>query len=192
MTRETAKYWVLANTNYLLIGIFIILSAVTIIVEIYQPDRMVLALLLSAFIAVAGFSFKDQSFLFNIPIAFLAGIAVISLEYTALDFILAVSLVSGAVISIPIARFANRNFSEIVSRRMRWRSSNVVLFEEKWKYVINRYLVCTFGICSIIFYVLSTPFSMSHPDLVHQIGKSATQSERSAGTSESDSIPSVQ
>ena len=164
-----------------------ILAAIAVIVDSSYPDGMILSVILSGFLAIAGISFKDQSFLVNVPIGLLACIVIIALEYVVLDLILAVSLVSGSVISIPIARFANRNFSEIVSRRMRWRSSNVVLFEEKWKYVINRYLVCTFGICSIMFYVLSAPFSMSHTNLVNQ---KESPVEHTAGSAD-NSVPAV-
>lgn len=159
----------LANTNYLLIGIYLMLLGVTSIFDRFHPDCMDVSLLLSAFLAIAGFSFKDKSVLVNIPIALFGCISVIGLGYQTLNTILLLSFVFGAVISIPIARFANKNFDEVVSRKMRWRSSNVVLFEERWKYVINRYIVCTFGICSIMFYILSVPFSMSHPDLIHQL-----------------------
>ncbi len=175
MIGNTAKYWILANTNYLLMGIYLILLEVTFIVDRFRPDGMDLSLMLSAFLAFAGFSFKDKSVLVNIPIALFGCVCVISLGYQALNMALLLSFVSGAVLSIPIAQFANKNFDEIVSRKMRWRSSNVVLFEERWKYIINRYIVCTFGICSIIFYILSVPFSMSHPELIHQLSDKVEQ-----------------
>ncbi len=184
MIGNTAKYWILANTNYLLIAIYMILSGAAFIADGFHPGCMDLSLFLTICPALAGFSFRDKSVLVNILIALFGGVYVMSFGDDALTLILLVSFVSGAVLSIPIARFANRNFDEIVSRRMRWRSSNVVLFEERWKYVINRYVVCTFGICSIMFYLLSVPYSMSHPDLIHQLTDTVEQRVESPDNSE--------
>jgi len=45
----------------------------------------------------------------------------------------------GLVFSTIIAVYTYKNFSEVVSRRMIWRNSNVSMFNDRLKYSINRF-----------------------------------------------------
>jgi hypothetical protein len=62
-----------------------------------------------------------------------------------------------------IARYAHVHFSEVLSRRMLYWNSRVSIFEEQWKYALDRFSVAAFyilyGVTSIILliYVLSNP-----------------------------------
>ncbi|GHV66113.1 hypothetical protein FACS1894199_08850 [Bacteroidia bacterium] len=53
-----------------------------------------------------------------------------------------------------IARYAHVHFSEVVSRRMLYWNSRVSLFEERWKYALDRFSVAAFytlyGVASVI------------------------------------------
>ncbi len=52
-----------------------------------------------------------------------------------------VATVAGGLLAIAGMRFTYSNFDEIVSRRMRYRNSNVDLFDIQWKYAFNRFVV---------------------------------------------------
>ena len=64
------------------------------------------------------------------------------------------------VISIWLASFTRANISEVLSRRMLYRNSNVSLFEYTWKYVLDRFCNISFAIisCTIGFVVMIKVF----------------------------------
>lgn len=48
-------------------------------------------------------------------------------------------IIFGLIFSTIVAVYTYNNFSEVVSRRMIWRNSNVSMFNERLKYSINRF-----------------------------------------------------
>lgn len=77
-----------------------------------------------------------------------------NLYYYSLLTAALIATVVGGLTAIVCARFAYVNFEEVVSRRMRYRNSNVDLFDVRWKYTFNRFVLifCYF----IIFIPLMT------------------------------------
>ena len=69
-------------------------------------------------------------------------------DYSSLFLILiGLTLITIIFFSVKVAIYTYKNFSEVVSRRMLWRNSNVSLFNEQLKYSIGRF------IASFIFFV---------------------------------------
>lgn len=60
-------------------------------------------------------------------------------------FVLMVVAAVSILFAIHVARLSSQNFYELVSLRMMYRTSNVDMFETKWKYVFNRFAAASGG-----------------------------------------------
>lgn len=167
---KTAKYWLVANSNCLLIGFWLLILLMLILIVILFPgiNIAVSGFVVSLVFSAPAFSFKDKGIVFNVVIGAWLYIALIYMALTA-GYVYPViamllSLAVGFILSIPIAKFTKDNFDEIVSRRMRWRSSNVDLFDMQWKFTLNRYIVFAFGIAAIVLFLLTAHYSIANPD----------------------------
>jgi hypothetical protein len=66
--------------------------------------------------------------------------------------ILSIATFTGvSVAAFFIARYANSNFDEVVSRRMLYRNSNVNLFSIEWRYTLDRFCISAFCLIDVIF-----------------------------------------
>lgn len=165
----TAKYWLVANSNFILIGLWLLVFLmVGIIEELFPSANVAIPAAAGLFLSAPAFSFKDKSVIFNLVIAALLYIAlgsmILKAGYVYPVITMVLSLATGFILSAPIAKFTNVNFDEIVSRRMRWRSSNVDLFEMRWRFTLNRHIVFAFGIAAIVWLLLTAPYLIANPD----------------------------
>ena len=168
----TEKYWAIANFNIVLIGVFAILFGIVLLItSITKDEKIAIAVCLPGFVAVGSISFKDKSFIFNALLEiFIAYCLITAFSQGGYIYPIVAMLVSyacGLIVAVPLAKCTEANFSEIVSRRMRWRNSNVDLFDMKMKYVINRYCVFAFCISSIVFFCLLLPYCLLYPDFYY-------------------------
>lgn len=166
----TTKYWLVANSNCILIGFWLIVFLMAVVIMKLFPGINVAVppFVVSLVFSAPAFSFKDKGIIFNVVIGAWFYIALIYMTlkagYVYPVIAMALSLAAGFILSVPIAKFTNDNFDEIVSRRMRWRSSNVDLFDKQWKFTLNRYIVFAFGIAAIVLFLLTAHYSIANPD----------------------------
>lgn len=121
-TDDVGGYWVLQ-----LFVIFIISACLS-----ATSARGFIADLIRLLVSIAGVAF----FIFCIYMDDTAR----NLYYYPLLTAALVATVVGGLTAIVCARYAYINFEDVVSRRIRYRNSNVDLFDIRWKYTFNRFV----------------------------------------------------
>lgn len=82
-----------------------------------------------------------------------------------------VILVFSAVSLIPaffIARYCNRNFDDVVSRRWMYRNSSKDVFESTWKYTVNRFLT-SFEVIVALLLDIGIVWAVKNLDIVEKL-----------------------
>lgn len=171
---DTFKFWLVANFGIILTVISMSVSAVLAFAiggsEFWgDVSSLVVAFVLVAlFLAFPGKGISDSLGFYTVVI-FLLGVLLSGAavnEFNDFSVILksgffiycCVCLVGSWVVSGILMPFVNANIDEIVSRCMRYRNSNVDLFEFKWKYMIALFLDISravFGNAVILGFVIS-------------------------------------
>lgn len=160
--RNTFKFWLIANFNTILAVIVVIMMAIRFIISFNGGDMLpyhrFLLVLFVIGCPLMGFPSKKVS---GALVSYIIGVAAVVMVAVVLMLVkmstgniagtgdadmtpmLADSLVyAGIVVAVSwfpaglLMPFVNSNINEIVSRAMRFRNSNVDLFEFKWKYLI--------------------------------------------------------
>lgn len=102
---------------------------------------------ISAFLLIS-IIFRYEAYSKTIP----ENIQVTTLNWIIIGFFTLFAFVFSTIIAV----YTYKNFSEVVSRRMIWRNSNVSMFDERLKYSINRFgitFVCiTFFVINIFMF----------------------------------------
>lgn len=171
---DTFKFWLVANFGLILTVISMSVSAVLAFViggtevRVNVYGLVVAFVLIALLLAFPGKKISDSLGFYTVVIffltVFLSGTSVN--EFDDFSVILksgffiycCVCLVASWVISGILMPFVSANIDEIVSRCMRYRNSNVDLFEFKWKYMIALFLDISravFGNAVILGFVIS-------------------------------------
>lgn len=171
---DTFKFWLAANFGIILTVISMSVSAALAFAiggtEFWgDASSLVLVFVLTAlFVAFPGKKISDSLGFYTIVICFLSvflsGASANDFDDFSVIFksgffiYCCVCLVGSWVISGILMPFVSANIDEIVSRCMRYRNSNVDLFEFKWKYMIALFLDISravFGNAVIFGFVIS-------------------------------------
>lgn len=172
---DTFKFWLVANFGIILTIILMSVSAVLAFTiggtEFYGDDvsgLVVVFVLAAFFMAFPGKTVGDSLTFYILVIffltVFLSGTSVNEFDdfsvivKSGFFIYCCVCLVGSWVVSGILMPFVSANIDEIVSRCMRYRNSNVDLFEFKWKYMIALFLDISravFGNAVILGFVIS-------------------------------------
>ena len=164
---NTFKFWLIANINTILTVIIVIMIAIRFFTDYdvggdFTFYHRFLLLLLVIGCPLTGIPSKKVSeafvnYLLSLAVAIILAITLVlvklpsdtlaGLSGAEMSGVLADSLVyTGIVVAVSwlpaglLMPFVNSNINEIVSRSMRFRNSNVDLFEFKWKYLISIFM----------------------------------------------------
>lgn len=171
---DTFKFWLVANFGIILTVISMSVSSVLAFAigrtEFWgDASSLVVVFVLTAFfVAFPGKKISDSLGFYTVVICFLSvllsGASVNEFDDFSIIFksgffiYCCVCLVGSWVVAGILMPFVSANIDEIVSRCMRYRNSNVDLFEFKWKYMIALFLDISravFGNAVIFGFVIS-------------------------------------
>lgn len=156
------KSWLISNIEFLFIFLYLILAIIfqnQIAYETPAWAKVICLLVFGFFVYGILASLADAGILGSILVGIM-GLAVIVL---AMTYVLgglsgkleasatvngvgvAIYFILSFVLSIIAAVFGFRNFDDVVDRRWLFRNSNVSIYEEEWKYALNRFAVTLAG-----------------------------------------------
>lgn len=110
-------------------------------------------------------------------------------EFSSAGYFIAAAVLSAGigVSAFMIGRYAKENFYDIVSLRWTYRNSAVSMYEEEWKYTLNR-VVVTVGYFIIIFIVAVFALATTRPPKDYHSGISGVESISPSGIAEEKTI----
>jgi len=68
----------------------------------------------------------------------------------AVMWVAGAGFIIATIIGFRCACYVRKNYADVVSRRTRWKTSSADLWGDKWKYIINRFIVVIIGVMMII------------------------------------------
>jgi len=138
----TAKSWLIANIGMIFTCIILVVCFICGRKCGYNEDQFIelIAYIVVGVLALEGLSKYSIGSIALLVLAVLAAGAMPEIDKSLFVPYL-IALLCGCLVAAPILRFTRNHFDEVVSRRMRWKSSNVDMFDAKWKYTMNRFTV---------------------------------------------------
>ena len=109
--------------------------------------------------------------------------------FNTVGFFIAATVISAGVgvSAFMIGRYAKENFYDIVSLRWMYRNSAVSMYEEEWKYTLNR-VVVSIGYFIIILIIAIFAISSTRPPKAYHSGISGVESISPSGKAEEKTI----
>lgn len=136
---NTFKAWLIAN-----MGLFFIFTST--IITILSPLQLEPSIILIFTCLIIGEFIEFPSFFITIIYTllllfclFFLILFAINTSFLAFGIILLFIIIS-SILATNILKQTRENFYELISRRIQWKTSNIEMFEIKWKYIFNRFI----------------------------------------------------
>lgn len=197
------KSWLVANLQVPFIALAGALSVIFLIVGVGSSHTLCFfvatTIAILAIDASSGISLFATIVIALLELAFIllgftggvlgSGVSLFSGEYGSVGFFIAAAVISAGVgvCAFMIGRYAKENFYDIVSLRWMYRNSAVSMYEEEWKYSLNRAVV-TIGYFIIIIVIAVFAISSTRPPKDFRSGTSGVESISVAERAEETTI----
>ena len=118
-----------------------------------------------------------------------SGLLLFTGEFNSVGYFIAATVISAGVgiLAFMVGRYAKENFYDIVSLRWMYRNSAVSMYEEEWKYSLNRAVV-TIGYFIIIIVIAVFAISSTRPPKDFRSGTSGVETISTAEKAEETTI----